>query len=627
MDSLKHKLRFSYGLLIFIILVVSLSGVYHLARLGLAIDTILVNNYKSILAAESMKEALERQDSAMMFFITGQSAKARQQFAASSRTFQDEFNIAANNITEIGETEIIEDIRSQSSNYQHRLENLINSNEIRAPAELSSTYFGQLEPAFLALKSRLDDLLRLNQQAMVRASDRAKSESWRAQVSTLLLSATALTLALLFAWRFTGYIVKPIATLTEKAKLIGEGDFDQHIVISSQDEIGILAAEFNRMATRLRDLRKSDYWRLLLEQKKSDAVIDSIDEPIIVTDARGNVTKINRAAGVFFDNSLPQDGGPPEDRLSLQGFPAGEQILQAVRDAVAMQRPIAAEGDAALVPIKLGGSERSYRIRATPMRDEDGRLLGAVILLEDITAIRELDRLKTQFISVASGKLQDPLRSLELALHGVISGSMGEFSEQQIDLLHNARENASQLEEIMNDLLELAEIESGIRTLSPVPIRPVDLVRPAVEHHSAAAESKHVMLKNQVWPDLPLVLADKEAARRIFDNLLSNAIRHTGHDGTITISAAEREDHVFFCVKDSGEGIPHENLPTLFSRFVQVGGRPGGGTGLGLALVKRLVEAQGGQVSVESRVGEGTAMTFTLPVTLSGKKLETARDV
>jgi two-component system, NtrC family, sensor histidine kinase KinB len=627
MDSLKHKLRFSYGLLISIILIVSLSGAYHLARLGRAIDTILVNNYKSILAVENMKEALERQDSAMMFFISGQLDKARQQFAVNSQKFQNEFNIAINNITEKGEAEIVEDIRSQSSAYQRRLQDLINSNEVRESSELSSTYFGQLEPAFLQLKLRLDDLLHLNQQAMVRASDRAKSESWRAQVSTLLLSATALTLALLFAWRFTRYIVKPISTLTEKAKLIGEGDFDQHILISSQDEIGILAAEFNRMATRLRDIRKSDYWRLLLEQKKSDAVIDSIDEPIIVTDARGNVTKINRAAGVFFDNSLPLEGGPPDDRLSLQGFPAGEQILQAVRDVVSMQRPIAAEGEAALVPIKLGGAERSYRIRATPMRDEDGRLLGAVILLEDITAIQELDRLKTQFISVASGKLQDPLRSLELALHGVISGSMREFSEQQIDLLHNARENASQLEEIMNDLLELAEIESGIRTLSPDPVRPVDLVRPAVEHHNAAAESKHVRLENQVWPDLPLVLADKEAARRIFDNLLSNAIRHTGHDGTITISAAEREDHVFFCVKDSGEGVPHENLPTLFSRFVQVGGRPGGGTGLGLALVKRLVEAQGGHVSVESRVGEGTAMTFTLPVTLAGEKSKTARDV
>ena len=627
MDSLKHKLRFSYGLLILIILVVSLSGIYQLARLGHAIDTILVNNYKSILAAENMKEALERQDSAMMFFLSGQPDKASQQFAENSQNFQKEFNIAANNITEKGEAEIVEGIRSQFSGYQHRLQGLIRSKEIHESSELSSIYFTQLEPALIELKSRLDDLLHLNQQAMVRASDRAKSESWRAQVSTLLLSTTTLTLTLLFAWRFTNYIVKPISTLTEKAKLIGDGDFDQHIPVSSQDEIGILAAEFNRMARRLHDIRKSDYWRLLLEQKKSDAVIDSIDEPIIVTDARGNVTKLNRAAGLIFETSPLPEAGPGKDSISLQGIPGGQQILDAVRDAVAMQRPIATDGAAALVPVKLGGAERSYRFRATPMRDEDGRLLGAVTLLEDITSLRELDRLKTEFISVASEKLRDPLRSLELALHAVVSGSTGDSAEQKMDMLLDARENANQLEEIMNDLLELAEIESGIRTLSPVPLRPVDLVRPAVERHSAAAESKHVRMENQIWADLPLVLTDKEAARRIFDNLLSNAIRHTGHDGTITISAAEREDYVFFCVKDTGEGIPQEHLSTLFSRFVQVGAKPGGGTGLGLALVKRLVEAQGGKVSVESRMGEGTAMTFTLPITLSHEKSKAARDV
>ena len=179
----------------------------------------------------------------------------------------------------------------------------------------------------------------------------------------------------------------------------------------------------------------------------------------------------------------------------------------------------------------------------------------------------------------------------------------------------------------MKDLLELAEIESGTKTLSLAPARPIDLVRPAVERHTATAESRHVRLENHVWPDLPFVLADKEGARRILDNLLSNSIRHTAHDGLVSISATEREDLVFFSVKDTGEGIPQEYLPTLFSRFVQVGGRPGGGTGLGLALVKRLVEAQGGQVSVESRVGEGTSITFTLPVVLPGKELQAARNV
>jgi PAS domain S-box-containing protein len=611
MGSLKQKLQFSYGLLILVMLAACLWGIYHFSRLGRAVDIILVNNYKSIVAAENMKEALERQDSAVLFWIAGQGEKASQQFVANRQKFLGELEVAANNITEPGEKEIVSDIQTRYSTYRQELESILSSTDATVAADRSIHYFTQLEPAFLGLKSRLDDLLGLNQQAMVRASDRAKAESRRAQTSMVIFATTALGLALLFAWRFTAYVVQPISTLTDKAKRISEGDFDQHIEVQSHDEIGVLAAEFNRMALRLRDLRKSEYGRLLLEQKKSDAVIDSIYEPVIVTDARGQVTKMNRAAKALFDGTSPEAAS---DQLSLSDFSGGQQVLKAVQDAVSMQRPVAAEGEAALVPVKLGGSERSYRLRTNPIRDEDRRLVGSVTVLEDITALRELDQLKTQFISVASAKLRAPLRALQMALHALVEGYTGELSETQRDMLRNAREQAAQLEELMNDLLELAEIELGTRRLTPAPFRPVELVRPVVERHLPSAECKHVELVVEVWPDLPRVIADKEAVRRILDNLLSNAIRHTGHNGRVTVSASERTGKIFFAVKDTGEGIPQEYLATLFGRFVQVGAKPGGGTGLGLALVKRLVEAQGGQVSVESRLGDGSTFTFTLPI-------------
>src|SRR5262245_18673195 len=621
MGSLKQKLQFSYGLLILVILAACLWGIYHFSRLGRAVDVILVNNYKSIVAAENMKEALERQDSAVLFWIAAHTDKASQQFSTSRERFLRELDIAAHNITEPGEAEIVSDIQARYSKYRQELERIIETKETAA-AEVRTRYFSNLEPSFLGLKSRLDELLQLNREAMVKASDRAKSESRSAETSMIGFATVALLLALLFAWRFTTYVVNPISALTEKVKQISQGDFDQHIDIQSQDEVGVLAAEFNRMAIRLRDLRKSDYWRLLLEQKKSDAVIESIYEPVIVTDSHGQVTKANRAAKALFDGTTPD---LTKDQLSLLDSSAGQQVLNSVRDAVSMQRPVAAEGEAALVPMKLGGSERSFRLRTNPMRDEDGRLVGAVTVLEDITALRELDQLKTQFISVASAKLQAPLHALQMALHALVEGYTGELSELQKDMLGNAREQADQLEELMKDLLELAEIESGTRRLMLEPVRLVELVRPVVERYRSSAESKHVELEVEVWPDLSRVIADKEAFRRILDNLLTNAIRHTGHNGRVTVSASERAGKMFFAVKDTGEGIPQEFLPTLFGRFVQVGAKPGGGTGLGLALVKRLVEAQGGQVSVESRVGEGSTFTLTLPVAESLAGLPEAR--
>ena len=614
MNSLTRKLTFSYGLLIIIIFAVSAWSIHHLVQLGRAIDVILINNYKSIIAAENMKEALERQDSAAMFFIAGHGDKAHRQFEASSRSVRQEFEIAAHNVTEPGEPEIIAAIDSKYRAYKTHLEENLKPPATITPAEQSTIYFERLEPEFLALKTRLDDLLHLNQQAMVAANDRAISVSRRAEISTAATAVLAITMALIFAWRFTRYVVDPISLLAEKAKLIGEGDFEQYISVSSKDEIGVLAAEFNRMLARLRDHRKSDYGRLLIEQKKSDAVIDAIYEPVIVTDASGHVIKVNRAATRVFDRPMGGNGNYGGDLdFSLSRLTGGQRILQAVRDAVAMQRPVATEGEASLVPINLDGAEHRFRLRATPMRDPAGHLLGAVILLEDITAITEVDRLKTEFISVASRKLREPLRSLQLALHAVVAGHTGELNEQQLDLLTSATEDAARLDELMSDLLDLSEIESGARRLSIERLRPIDLARAAIERHRAAADSKAITLENRVWPDLSWVLGDRQAIARIFDNLLTNALRHTGRQGRVSIEASEHSDRTHFSVKDTGDGILEQYLPVIFSRFAQVGDKPGG-TGLGLALVKRLVEAQGGQVSVESGAGEGSTFTFTLSI-------------
>jgi NtrC-family two-component system sensor histidine kinase KinB len=608
--SLKGKLAVSYGLMIIIIVAVSAWSIFNAAHLGRAIDVILVNNYKSILAAENMKEALERIDSSAMFFVASHSDKARQQFADNAKTFADEFRVAADNITEPGEDQIVADVDRRYADYKQRVEQFLDSPKDLTATQQSNIYFARLAPAFLALKARLDDLLHLNQQAMVAASKRAQAQSSRAEVSTAIVAALGLALALGFAWRFTAYVVDPISLLAEKAKLIGEGDFDQHIDISSKDEIGLLASEFNRMLVRLRDLRKSDYGRMMIEQKKSDAVIDSICEPVIVTDSRDRVIKINRAARQLLGD-LP--GGTGEG-VELERLEGGDNILRAMRNALSMQRRVGSvdsNGDAAVVPIKVKGAEQDFRLRATPMRNPEGRLIGAVTLLEDITAITEVDKLKTEFISVASSKLAEPLNALRLALHAVIEGYVGELTDHQNEMLALAKDNADKLEELMSDLLELSEIDSGTRKLSLERLRPIDLARQAVERFRAAADEKQIKLENDVWPDLSWVVADKKATAHVLDNLLSNAIRHTERGGSVSIEAGEHVGRVYLMVRDTGEGIPEQQLPSIFDRFSHVGDQPGGG-GLGLALVKRLVEAQGGQVSVESRIGTGSTFSIAL---------------
>ena len=172
---------------------------------------------------------------------------------------------------------------------------------------------------------------------------------------------------------------------------------------------------------RLREVRDTEAGRRQMEFQLSDAVLQSIFEPIIVTDGKGHVLKVNQAAAELL-------GEAAGDRMALANTPGGDKILSAIRDAVSMQKAVAAEGEASMLPMRIGKQERSYRLRTTPMRDSEGRLLGAVTTLEDVTSLQDTDRFKTQFIAVASRKLRDPLLQLRRGLYALAQGFSGEMT-------------------------------------------------------------------------------------------------------------------------------------------------------------------------------------------------------
>jgi signal transduction histidine kinase len=297
--------------------------------------------------------------------------------------------------------------------------------------------------------------------------------------------------------------------------------------------------------------------------------------------------------------------------MALTNTPGGERILRAVRDAISMRQSIAAEGEAALLPMKLGEGQRSYRLRTTPMRDAEGKLLGAVSVLEDITEMQDIDRFKTRFLSVASKKLRRPLEQLRLSLYTLTSGFAGDLRPLQADVIHGAEEEAERLNDLMSDLIEVSELDTGRREIRMDRFRPIDILRDALSRARDEVRAKNIDVQIQAFADLSYVNGDRRALRSIMDNLMSNAVRYTPENGTILLQALEQKDKVQFSVRDSGRGIETERLANIFGRFNAAHDQ---GTGLGLALVRRLVELLGGQISVESRLGHGAAFSFTLPV-------------
>jgi signal transduction histidine kinase len=262
--------------------------------------------------------------------------------------------------------------------------------------------------------------------------------------------------------------------------------------------------------------------------------------------------------------------------------------------------------------MRIGHAERSFRLRTTPMRDAEGKLLGAVTLLEDVTEIAEVDRFKSRFLSVASERLHAPLHRLRLSLYALTEGHAGELRPLQAELANSAAEEAEHLDDLMLDLTEVAELETGRRQLKSEKIRPIDALRDALNRFRDKAREKDIDIELVAFEDIAYVQGDRRALHTILDNLIANALRYTPDGGHVRIGATELQDRVQFFVHDTGRGIEAERIATIFGRFT--GDPASGSSGLGLALVRRLVESQSGQVSVESRLGTGTTFRFTLPI-------------
>ncbi len=206
-----------------------------------------------------------------------------------------------------------------------------------------------------------------------------------------------------------------------------------------------------------------------------------------------------------------------------------------------MQKAVATEDEASLLPMRIGKLERSYRLRTTPMRDSEGRLLGAVTTLEDVTSLQDTDRFKTQFISVASRKLRDPLLQLRRGLYALAQGFGGELLPLQAELVAAASNESEKLDDLMGDLIEVAELDAGRREFTLERLRPLQALNEARDRYCDAAAEKHIRVEVKAFADLAFVQADRRALRSILDNLLSNAIRYTPPDGEILLAAEEMQ--------------------------------------------------------------------------------------
>jgi NtrC-family two-component system sensor histidine kinase KinB len=611
--TLRQRIVLALAPLVLLLALIGATAILLLSHVGSRIEDILRENYVSIKAMIDLNDALERIDSSFQFALQGKE-EAKQEYEANWTLYENQLRLEENNITEEGETELVEQLRAFTTQYRKEGDHFF-AHGVERPVRVKM-YFGSADnPGLLHLfrdiKKTATDIRVLNQNSMERAVATAKHTAAVSEIGLGIGLAVTVALAAFFIWGTARSILRPIQAVTQSAIAIGAGNFNQAVPVISQDEIGHLAESFNLMARQLRSYRESHSARLLRVQRTSQATIDSFPDPVVVVDPSGCVEMANPAAHHLLGVAPPPPGQEP-----TSAWIPPSALRRPLEDALQKNRPFLTKAFDQTVTFRYNGEDRAYLPQILPIKDPFGITLGAAVVLSDVTRFRLLDQIKSNLVATVSHELKTPLTSIRLVLHLLLEEAVGPLTPKQTELLVDARDNAERLLNTIEHLLALARLEEGRESLQLQAIAPQNLLQAAAEAARPRAEAKHLELIAEDASSLPLVAADPVRLGHALNNLLDNALTYTDEGGSITLSArALDERSVRLSVTDTGVGIPAKCMPQVFDKFFRVPDQSRGhGTGLGLAIVREIVLAHGGQVSCESEVGKGTTFHLTLPM-------------
>ena len=582
-------------------------SVVAISYLGSHSQTILKDNYRSVLAAQRMKEAIERMDSAALFLVAGQQQKGVQQAAKYRPIFEAELKVQESNITEAGEKQFTAGLRAAWTDYQATLDRL---QATPSADEIRRLYFSEFEAAFYKVKASADEILAINQDAMVRKSDDVRRTAERMNAITITVALAALALGVLVSTFLTRRMLQPLSALSEATRKIGEGNFDTRAHVRGNDELARLARDFNVMAARLAEYRKSSLGDLLQAHLSMQAAIDSLLDPVAIFSVEGSLQNVNRAAETLLGLRTDSSSKDPLKSVNTSIAAVIERVRSHVLSGKGAYSPRGFE-DAVQLPTLMG--DRYFLPRGRPVYETKGVIVGATVILQDVTRLRRFEELKNDIVATVAHEFRTPLTSLHMAIHLCTEQVAGPLTDKQAELLHAAREDCDRLQAMVDDFLDLSRIEAGRVELYPLPTEVAGLIKLAVEVSKSEADDKGVILNAS--PSLPSgsVLADHDRTAHVFSNLIGNALRHTPPGGSVTLAAAVAENSVRFTVTDTGNGIAKEYQERIFEKFYQVPESGPKGTGLGLYIAKEIIRAHGGEIGVESEPGKGSSFWFTLP--------------
>jgi two-component system phosphate regulon sensor histidine kinase PhoR len=417
-------------------------------------------------------------------------------------------------------------------------------------------------------------------------------------------------------------IMTGLGTVTDAVECMKKGAYDFVTKPFSIDHLCLVvkrALEKHLLEQQTRQLQEEqarNLYNLAMEQSRMHTIVNCMGDGVLVTNREGEVVLCNSTLTQLLGvNAPPPNPGPLPAYLDDRDF--GEAIGSLLTGGN--------QGEARFIAQEFCQNRIHLRALSAPFFGPDNQVLGTVTVFHDVTHFKELDEMKNDFVRMVSHELRSPLAAIKQQHAVILDGLAGELTAKQRELLSRAHAKIQGLLDLINDLLDVAKMEAGYGQLEQVPLDLREILGELVELLRERATSQQVTLKLEVADGLPLVQADRRSMEEVFGNLVSNAVNYSPDGGEVRITAVSRGDYLEVEVKDQGIGIEAEEITKIFDKFYRVKNpktRQVIGTGLGLALVKGLIEAHRGAVEVESEAGAGTTFRVKLPTVGAAKGVD-----
>ncbi|MFZ5947375.1 MAG: ATP-binding protein [Stygiobacter sp.] len=603
--TLRSKILLGFTVILLIMFFATLWSIYNFYRFNEYIKQSMQDNYAVIIAADNMSKALDEQVASVIIMFNQDFQRGDSLFTKSEVDFFYWHQKARETVQVDEEKKLLDTIMIKHKKFKEQnISKLDYQIYLKWKAQEVKLDLGNIIIQLLNIKQDCNKILDINHDLLNQAVLDVKKITQTAAVTIFFILLGAILIASIFSSKFSDYIVRPITKLKETVRHIAEGNFSERIELDdNSDEINSLTDEFNKMSEKLEQYEKLNLNKILYEKRKSEIVIESMDEPVLMVDENFKILLANKAFNQIFGEKALKNSEIKKILKRQRSMIKSTENLQEfnIKDK--------------MINIKDNdGTHKYFNVIVSQIEIPDSKKEATLFVFNDITKYQEIDRMKSEFIAKVSHELKTPLTSMGMALGLLEDDVVGKVNEKQKDLIISMKEDYDRLNKLVYEILELTKLEANIGKIKFEKFEAHKLAEYISKKFTILANEKNISLNVIDNSKNTMINGNYNSMISAIENLVSNSLRFTPNGGNISVEFKIDEQNLLIEISDTGIGISPDNLKKVFDKFIQIDDSAPGSLGLGLSIAKEIIEIHNGEIKAFSELGKGSTFQIKLPV-------------